>query len=114
VSVFADRVSRPAPGLEGGGSGEPGVAKLGNGPELASKQTVEVQPGDDVVLITPGGGGFGRAQERDPGAVRDDVADGYVSHQQARDAYGVVINDDGSLDEASTTRLRRREGTTHR
>jgi N-methylhydantoinase B/acetone carboxylase, alpha subunit len=39
------------------------------------------------------GGGFGDARERDPEAVRADVADRHVSAQAARERYGVDIED---------------------
>jgi N-methylhydantoinase B len=44
-----------------------------------------------------GGAGFGKALERDPDAVRDDVLDEKVSRGRAREKYGVVLK--GSLEE---------------
>ncbi len=37
----------------------------------------------------PGGGGFGDPRERPREQVIDDVAEGYISAQAARDIYGV-------------------------
>ena len=48
-----------------------------------------VRPGGRIRLITPGGGGFGDAGQRDRDAVREDVAEGYVSAEKARTAYGL-------------------------
>jgi len=63
--------------------------------------------------ITNGGGGWGNPLERDPQRVCDDVRNGYVSQDQARVAYGVVITGDPEsdpegllIDEAETLRLR--------
>lgn len=50
---------------------------------------VIVRPGDRIRLITPGGGGFGDVSQRDPQAIREDVAEGYVSAEMARTAYGL-------------------------
>jgi N-methylhydantoinase B len=56
-----------------------------------------------------GGGGFGRAIERDPAAVLSDVEAGYVSVEQARSAYGVVLREDRSIDVTATAALRETE-----
>lgn len=67
VSVVAERrVSRPW-GLAGGGPGAPGETWLLPGGDesraqrLGDKVTVELAPGDVLRLLTPGGGGWGRA-----------------------------------------------------
>jgi N-methylhydantoinase B len=45
-------------------------------------------------MRTCGGGGYGPARERDPELVRQDVIEGKVSVERAREVYGVAI--DGS------------------
>jgi N-methylhydantoinase B len=52
---------------------------------------VPLQPGDVFSRPTAGGGGYGDPLERDPIAVREDVADEYVSLERARTDYGVVL-----------------------
>ncbi|MCF3932018.1 hydantoinase B/oxoprolinase family protein [Acuticoccus sp. M5D2P5] len=49
---------------------------------------VRFDPGDRVLLWTPGGGGYGDPAERDPGAIAEDVAEGYVSAEAASRLYG--------------------------
>ena len=49
------------------------------------------------VAVTGGGGGFGDPIERDPETVRDDVRNGFVSLEAARDIYKVVINTEPEL-----------------
>jgi len=49
----------------------------------------EIQRGDVVSYRLAGAGGYGDPAERDPDAVRDDVADGYVSRAEAARTYGV-------------------------
>ena len=57
----------------------------------------------------PGGGGLGDALMREPTRVAYDVRDGLVSRGAALEDYGVVIGDDGVVDEAATV-ARRRKG----
>jgi len=49
---------------------------------------------------------MGEPRERDPALVRQDVVDGLVSLEQARDAYGVAFTADRAVDVAETVRLR--------
>ena len=106
LSPFTDRVRHPAPGLEGGLPGAPGEFQLADGTPLNPKRTVELAPEQLLVIGLPGGGGMGDPRERDPELVRQDVLDGLVSLEQARDAYGVAFTADGALDVAETARLR--------
>lgn len=66
----------------------------------------QFEPGDVVSNRSGGGGGYGDPFERPPEAVREDVADGYVSREGAREEYGVAITEDGSIDDEATDRLR--------
>ena len=68
-----------------------------------------VRPGDQVLLRSPGGGGYGDVTQRDPELVRSDVKQGYVSEQAARDVYRVAIKHQDGLnvvDEQETASLR--------
>jgi len=47
-----------------------------------------IAAGERVRIMTGGGGGFGPAAERDAGAVRRDVSEGYVTPEAARRDYG--------------------------
>jgi N-methylhydantoinase B len=49
---------------------------------------ITLEPGDRIMLVTPGGGGYGTPRERDPAAVAEDVAEGYVSPASAASLYG--------------------------
>jgi N-methylhydantoinase B len=59
-----------------------------------------------VIVRTGGGGGWGDPLERDPSLVRTDVIEQLVSRGRAEEAYGVVLRDDLTLDEAATARKR--------
>ncbi len=49
---------------------------------------VTFRPGDRVQILTPGGGGYGAPQEREPARLAADVLDGFVSGEAARREYG--------------------------
>lgn len=68
-----------------------------------------VSVGHDDVYHTAwfGGGGYGDPLEREPSAVARDVREGYVSPEEARTAYGVVLTDE-EADVEATRRLRER------
>ena len=70
-----------------------------NGDEsLPTKRRVDLEPHDCVELGLPGGAGYGSPLLRDPAAVKDDVAAGYISLQAARKHYGVAIVYNGPPD----------------
>ncbi|OGL17799.1 MAG: hypothetical protein A3K12_06925 [Candidatus Rokubacteria bacterium RIFCSPLOWO2_12_FULL_71_19] len=70
--------------------------------------------GEVVEYLSPGGGGYGDPLERDPERVLRDAVLGYISREQAREEYGVVLDpragSDGlvswTLDRTATTLLR--------
>ena len=110
--AFGDRARHAPPGVVGGGGGALNHIAFACGdeevvPELGSKSMgVRLARGDRIRIDSPGGGGYGRALERDPESVRRDVALGYVSREAAESDYGVVIDDEGRLDLDATEILR--------
>lgn len=66
---------------------------------------IAVKEGDLLYFNTWGGGGWGDPYARDPELVRQDVERSLVSTQGAK-RYGVIIADDGSVDNGATTSLR--------
>ena len=106
LSAMFDRVHNPARGRSGGGDGMTGSVELQSGQMLRAKGTQAIPSGDRLILRMPGGGGFGYARKRDPERVADDVRNGFVSCASARSDYGVVINDDGTVNVEATTALR--------
>src|SRR5215510_2822616 len=79
--------------------------KDGSLEQVPSKSRLTLAAGDVLRVLTGGGGGHGDPFERSPAAVLDDVLDGKVSLQAARESYGVVIAAE-MVDEAATRRLR--------
>jgi N-methylhydantoinase B len=78
LSFMAERTGFPAPGFAGGGDGGLGDVQI-NGRSIDHRVQHVVTKGDRVLVSTPGGGGYGRARERDPARVARDRALGYVS-----------------------------------
>jgi N-methylhydantoinase B len=73
----------------------------------AKMLVTQLRPGDAYRLRSGGGGGYGLPLARDIAAVRNDVLQGYVSAEAARNHYGVVIDAETfDVDEAATQALR--------
>jgi N-methylhydantoinase B len=79
---------------------------------------VSVGEGDSFERPSAGGGGLGDPLERDPQAVLEDVADGYVSVARAAIDYGVVIEEvdrdlaEYRVDQRATEKLRTEQRST--
>lgn len=69
-------------------------------------ESLPVKPGDKVHFITWGGGGWGDPLERDPSLVALEVDRGLVTIAGAR-RYGVVLNEDLTVEEPATAALRK-------
>jgi N-methylhydantoinase B len=76
VSMLTDRQKHAPRGLAGGEEGATGRVLLESGKPIKSKGLTVVQPGDCIVILTPGGGGFGPAAERDPELTARERAEG--------------------------------------
>ena len=61
--------------------------------------------GDEMLFVTPSGGGYGDPLERDPDLVLEDIVLELISPETAREAYGVVVAD-GAVDAEATAALR--------
>jgi len=48
---------------------------------------IPMNPGDRVRVLAPGGGGFGAPTDRSQEAVKEDLREGYISEDQAREIY---------------------------
>lgn len=82
------------------------IVRLGTAEEKrVGTYRMPVAVGDRAIARGAGGAGYGRAEERDPASVLNDVLDGYVSLDAARDVYKVAIGN-GAVDEAATAALR--------
>jgi N-methylhydantoinase B len=78
VVFLTERLRVAAPGLGGGGDGALGEVTI-NGQVIDSRKPHVLNPGDEVILRTPGGGGYGEPALRDAAARTRDIAQGYIS-----------------------------------
>jgi N-methylhydantoinase B len=90
--VRSDRAVHAPYGLQGGlpGTVSSNVLVRPDGSEktLPSMFSTTIEEGDLYVHRTAGGGGWGDPADRDPQRIADDVADGKVSAEAAREHYG--------------------------
>ena len=106
-------------GLEGGQAGAPAshsVVSAADGQtllQLDNAGTTDIEPGQCWSARTGGGGGFGDPATRAVAAVVDDVIDGFVSVESARETYRVALRWQGGrwvCDEEETAKLREMRG----
>ena len=93
LAVRSERVVLPPKGREGGDAGRPGtqyvIQEDGVERALPAKgANLSVAANETFVLTTSGGGGLGPPAERAREDVARDVAEGYVSEEEARSRYG--------------------------
>jgi len=111
VTASFGRNRFPPWGLAGGHPGTPNEVEIHTTDGKVEKKgrfsNRELKQGDVVRFITGTGGGYGDPKKRDPQLVLEDVLDGYISPEVAREIYGVaVVGDPPMIDEAETRRLR--------
>ncbi|BCS93444.1 hydantoinase B/oxoprolinase family protein [Metallosphaera javensis (ex Sakai et al. 2022)] len=74
LSVMAERFRIGPWGLKGGGDGKPGrvtiIRATGRKEEMPGKFSTVLERGDEVVIETPGGGGYGRVETGEGNASR--------------------------------------------
>ncbi|MFW5948923.1 MAG: hydantoinase B/oxoprolinase family protein [Halolamina sp.] len=120
-SLLADRQRHAPYGLEGGDPGECGAAYLYEdvdaydaaangdgetgvavwdaddpddaGEKLPQKSVHDLEPGSVVSIRTPGAGGYGDPEDRNPAALARDLRLGKLSAEAARERYGVDLAD---------------------
>lgn len=110
TSRCMERYIFPPPGRLGGWPGSTGYTLLN--PDTVQEQDIgkidilHLEPGDRLRIGTQGGGGFGDPLKRPVEWVEADVQNGLVSPEVARQAYGVIVNQQGQSDHGATAQLR--------
>ena len=99
VYYSLDGMFNPPQGVRGGGPTQgPGAHLREAGgstrvlPNLVGEQRLE--PGERIVSLSAGGGGYGDALTRDVEAVLRDVVEGFITVGRARAVYGVILTGD--------------------
>jgi N-methylhydantoinase B len=88
VRVDITRQRSQSWGLFGGGPGAHGQVEAGPGVVFDGDSAV-LKAGQWFAIVTPGAGGFGSPERRDPAAAARDLAEGAISRATAQDIYGV-------------------------
>ena len=111
VLYVADGTINPAAGARGGLPGGPiRVFKRSGNNDVTAQPAygdVELIPGETIISISSGGGGYGPPMARDPRRVKHDLDEGWITRARAKEVYGVVLDDTGAVDEAATEARRR-------
>ena len=93
VAYSLEARDNPPRGVRGGQSpSRTDVWKInaaGEREEVPPVAALELQPGERIVSVSAGGGGYGDPRERDPEAVRHDVEEGWITAERAAAVYGV-------------------------
>jgi N-methylhydantoinase B len=95
-----DRVDHPARGRRGGAAGAATTISRDDGAAMRGKGKQFVPHGRRVMLALPGGAGYGDVGQRDPNAVKRDLARGYISAQSAAQNYGLSASDIAEIEAA--------------
>jgi N-methylhydantoinase B len=111
VVYLSDGTFNPARGVRGGENGAPAqqLKRFRDGTlsdELGSYARVQLDPGETIISVSCGGGGYGPPAEREPGRVLKDIQEGWISAERARETYRVAIGADGAVDVEATATLR--------
>jgi N-methylhydantoinase B len=113
LQMRTDRVVFEPYGLSGG---EPGgrsrnFLEIGNSREpLPGKVTMTVPSDAVIVHEQAGAGGFGDPLSRDPAHVLEDLLDGKITAEFARQRHGVAVDEGMQIDEGATAKLRAARG----
>jgi N-methylhydantoinase B len=91
-----------------GGLTAPAIVNPGSANEqrIPKLDVLVMNRGDVLKLASSGGGGYGDPCERDLELVKTDVLCGFVSHKQASESYGVVLDASGKVDVDATRKKR--------
>ena len=87
IQAMFDRTAHPARGRRGGAPGAATTIAREDGTPMRGKGKQFVPHGGRVSMAFPGGAGYGAPSERDPAAVRRDLARGYISPECAARHY---------------------------
>jgi len=110
IVMFGDGRKFAPYGLFGGQEGSLNMAWLNEGEEgeelLPSKGVAHVSGAGTFTSYPSGGGGWGDPHKRPADVVAMDVRNEIVSRKAAREIYGVEVNDDFTVNEEETAKLR--------
>ncbi len=117
ITSSADGHTQRRWGFDGGTDGSKGSLThiQEDGKELslpAKKSGYKFKAGERIRIQTANGGGYGNPAERRAEKVYNDYRDGFISAEEAKEKYGVVI-EDGAFNAEATVALRQQQHDTN-
>jgi len=112
LTTIASKHKFPPWGFDGGKDGSPNQVEIyyadGSAPFIgATFSNYQMHKGDLVRFVSGTGGGYGNPLERSVDKVCQDVKDGFITIEIAKNDYGVIINPDNlEVDVPGTKMLR--------
>jgi N-methylhydantoinase B len=95
LQALFDRVKFPPWGVQGGKEGKPGqitVIKKSGAKEIIHKSKgYPLEPGDEIIVETGGGGGYGPPSKRPGELIERDLRRGYISLDATERDYGIKV-----------------------
>ena len=112
VAYVSDGEKNPAVGVQGGLNSVPAwnlrYTRKNQKEPLPQSGLIDLAPGERVSCLSQSGGGYGPPEEREPSRVRNDVLEGIISPERARQVYRVSVSTNGELNERETNQLRKK------
>ena len=110
ISLWFERSLTPGWGIYGGSSGQPPAVEIQQ-PDGVTYSALKMKPtrlpaGTVVQTKTGGGGGYGNSFSRCENLVAQDIRDGFISMKAAKEFYGVVFSEDGTINSEETKKHR--------
>ena len=87
VFLSVERMKYPAKGRAGGYDGAAGLITMNDGKVISGKGEFRVNPGETMIVNTPGGGGFGTPTARNKDAIETDLKNNLISTEFAKSRY---------------------------
>ncbi|MFK5604797.1 hydantoinase B/oxoprolinase family protein [Haloferax volcanii] len=106
ITAEFGRSEFPPWGVEGGHEGDGNYIVVertdGSTERRSNLSNYDLDNGDIARLVTSSGGGWGDPTDRDPESVRVDYLDDYITRETAQNVYGVILDENGTIDHDAT------------
>lgn len=111
IAYVTDGIEYPPQGAAGGGTAQGASQYIetqdGDRKLLGNSEVTHLKPGQTLVSITCGGGGYGHPMSREAEQVAEDMREGWITRKRAKNIYGVVLDKENQLDLTATELLRK-------
>ncbi len=91
VFLSLERMKYPALGRQGGHQGATGKITMCSGKTIPGKGEFRVNPGETMIVETPGGGGIGDPSARSEAAIISDLENALITPESAKSIYDYSV-----------------------